>query len=199
MSDPRKARTRAQLVRAARDVIERGTMDVSIQEITDSAGVGFGSFYNHFADKSDLFEQAVGEILEEYAEDLDLLQATVSDPAERFSIGLRFSARLADVAPAVTRVFVAGGMRFLLQDRGLAPRARHDIERGIATGRFTVSNPNLALGAAAGSLFAYLHLRLQDPPAVAAAEAPELAERLLMAFGVPSRSAHRISHAPLPG
>lgn len=186
-------------MRAARDVIERGTMDVSIQEITDSAGVGFGSFYNHFADKADLFEQAVGEILEEYAEDLDLLQATVSDPAERFAIGLRFSARLADVAPAVTRVFVAGGMRFLLQDRGLAPRARHDIEQGIGTGRFTVSNPNLALGAAAGSLFTFLHLRLQDPPAVAADEAPELAERLLMAFGVPARSAHRIAHAPMPG
>ncbi len=32
---------------------------VSIQEITDAADLGFGSFYNHFTSKQELFEVAV--------------------------------------------------------------------------------------------------------------------------------------------
>ena len=56
----RKARTRRKLIEAAQDLLaERGTTDVSIQEITERADVGFGSFYNHFETKSELFEVAV--------------------------------------------------------------------------------------------------------------------------------------------
>ena len=48
----RRLETRARLVRAARDLMARkGVGATSIQEITDAADVGFGSFYNHFDSK----------------------------------------------------------------------------------------------------------------------------------------------------
>ncbi|MBN8933022.1 MAG: helix-turn-helix transcriptional regulator, partial [Rhizobium pusense] len=54
-NDRRRARTRRALLDAARRVIGRqGVENVTIQEITDEADVGFGSFYNHFATKEDL-------------------------------------------------------------------------------------------------------------------------------------------------
>ena len=46
--DRRKARTRQSLVEAAVRLIADGRGDrASIQEITDEADIGFGSFYNH--------------------------------------------------------------------------------------------------------------------------------------------------------
>ena len=84
--DRRKARTRAALVAAARRLLaSRDPAAVSIQEITDAAGVGFGSFYNHFQTKQELFDAAVQEVLEEHGAMLDTLTAGMGDPAEMFA------------------------------------------------------------------------------------------------------------------
>ena len=48
----RKRETRARLLEAAlRLSAERGMEGVAINEITEAADVGFGSFYNHFESK----------------------------------------------------------------------------------------------------------------------------------------------------
>ncbi|HVB23945.1 MAG TPA: TetR/AcrR family transcriptional regulator [Ktedonobacteraceae bacterium] len=65
----RKARTRAELLAAARQVFaERGFHDARIAEITQAADVGVGTFYLHFHDKDEAFnillEEAMGEIRE---------------------------------------------------------------------------------------------------------------------------------------
>ncbi len=110
---------------------ERGTSDVSIQEITDRADVGFGSFYNHFTSKSELFEAAVAEVLEEHGELLDQVTAGIDDPAEVFAVGVRATARLAEEQPAIAQVLVHAGLDYLLADDGLAPRALRDVERAV--------------------------------------------------------------------
>ncbi|HEV8175708.1 MAG TPA: TetR family transcriptional regulator, partial [Actinoplanes sp.] len=47
--DRRKARTRQALIDAAAGLIAEGRGErASIQEITEAADIGFGSFYNHF-------------------------------------------------------------------------------------------------------------------------------------------------------
>ena len=77
----RKAQTRAALVAAARDLLRtRDPAEVSIQEITDAADVGFGSFYNHFSAKQDLFDAAMDEVLEEHGAMLDDLTSGIEDP-----------------------------------------------------------------------------------------------------------------------
>ena len=58
--DRRKARTRQALIDAAVRLIAEGRGDrASIQEITEEADIGFGSFYNHFDSKEQLFETRV--------------------------------------------------------------------------------------------------------------------------------------------
>ena len=50
--DRRKARTRQALIDAAVRLIADGRSErASIQEITEAADIGFGSFYNHFESK----------------------------------------------------------------------------------------------------------------------------------------------------
>lgn len=197
-SDRRKALTRGRLVAAARTIlIQRGTSDVSIQQITELADVGFGSFYNHFDDKPALFRQAVGDLLEEYGEHLDDLTGQLTDPAETFATNLRITARLATHSPEVARVFVEGGMHYLVQDHGLAPRARRDIERAVAAGRFTVPDTEVMLACTAGFLFSCLQSRLQDPQRTDA-HTDDLVEVLLSMFGLNPDAARQVSHLALP-
>ena len=58
----RKMRTRAALIRAAQGFIAAGKLNVPVLEITQTADVGMGSFYNHFDSKEELFQAAVNEV-----------------------------------------------------------------------------------------------------------------------------------------
>jgi len=63
----RKARTRQALIDAAVRLIAEGRGDrASIAEITEEADIGFGSFYNHFDSKEQLFQTASQEVLERW-------------------------------------------------------------------------------------------------------------------------------------
>jgi len=55
----RRQETRAKLIRAAHELMgEKGIGATTIQEITDTADVGFGSFYNHFESKQAIVQAA---------------------------------------------------------------------------------------------------------------------------------------------
>jgi AcrR family transcriptional regulator len=61
-SERKRARTRAELLAAARKVFaQRGYHDTSIADITERADVGVGTFYLHFRDKDDMFNTLLDE------------------------------------------------------------------------------------------------------------------------------------------
>src|ERR1700724_3346554 len=65
----RKARTRADLLAAARQVFAtRGYHEASIAEITETADVGVGTFYLHFRDKDEIFKTLLEEGLRDIRE-----------------------------------------------------------------------------------------------------------------------------------
>ena len=109
--DRRKARTRGALIAAAREMLaSRDPAEVSIQEITEAADVGFGSFYNHFDSKEQLFETASGEVLERWGQMIDRACAGISDPAELFAVSLRISGRLGWTHPEIGRFLTGAGL-----------------------------------------------------------------------------------------
>lgn len=198
-TDRRRARTRRALLDAARRLIARkGTTDASIKEITDEADVGFGSFFNHFASKEDLFREAINEVLDGFGAQLDAACEGIDDWAIRYSIGVRMTARLAINQPSTARVLFAFGDTYLLSDKGLAPRALRDIENATAAGRFHVRNAQVALVSTAGCVLAFVRLGLDYPGRLTAKDADELAEQLLRMFGMNARSASSIAYRPLP-
>ncbi|MEV0464928.1 helix-turn-helix domain-containing protein [Nocardia tengchongensis] len=97
--DRRRERTRNTLLAAARKFLAEGRSAVSIQEITDEADVGFGSFYNHFESKEQLFDEAVRSALQVYSELRDSIVALYDDPAEIFAVSFRMTDRLQRQAP----------------------------------------------------------------------------------------------------
>jgi AcrR family transcriptional regulator len=196
--DRRKARTRRALIDAARRILaDKGTTQVSIQEITDEADVGFGSFYNHFESKEELFGVAVVEVLEALGEAVDAACASLDDPAEIYAVGVRVTCRIAHTRPAVAQVLLQTGFSYLSENQGLAARALRDIERGVESGRFEVRNPEAALATTAGSVLSHVAMSLQNRD-IDDRDADDLAELLLRMLGLSARSAQAVAHRPLP-
>jgi AcrR family transcriptional regulator len=197
--DRRKARTRQALVDAAVRLIAEGRGErASIQEITEAADIGFGSFYNHFASKEELFQTASEEALERWAQVIDAACAGLDDPAEVFATSLRISGRLAWDHPDLAAFITGAGLDLLDAPRGLAPRALRDIRAGQTAGRFTVSDPEIALSAIAGGLLGLLRLHARSPERVDASAVDELTEACLRLLGLPANQARRLARLRLP-
>jgi AcrR family transcriptional regulator len=197
--DRRKARTRQALIDAAVRLIADGRGDrASVQEITEAADVGFGSFYNHFDSKEQLFETASGEVLERWGQMIDRACAGISGPAELFAVSFRISGRLGWTHPEIGRFLTGAGLDVLDAPRGLAPRALRDIRAGQAAGCFTVPDAEIALSAVAGGLLGLLRLRQRHPERVTEAAVDQLAEAVLRLLGVTAPEATRIAALDLP-
>ena len=184
--DRRKARTRQALIDAAVRLIAEGRGDrASIAEITEEADIGFGSFYNHFDSKEQLFQTASEEVLERWGQMIDRATAALTDPAERFAVGARISGRLGWTHPDIAGFLTGAGLGVLDIPTGLAPRALRDIEAGQATGRFTVPGAEIALSAVAGGLLGLLRLCQRHPERVDETAVDQLAEAELRLLGNP--------------
>jgi AcrR family transcriptional regulator len=197
--DRRKARTRRALIEAAVRLIAEGRGDrASIAEITEAADIGFGSFYNHFDSKEQLFQTAAEEVMERWGQMIDRASASVSDPAEVFAVGLRISGRLGWTHPDIAGFLTGAGLDALDIPVGLAPRALRDIQAGQSAGRFTVPDAEIALSAVAGGLLGLLRMCQRHPERITEASVDQLAEAVLRLLGVPAHEAARLAALPLP-
>lgn len=198
--DRRKARTRGALVSAARSLLtSRDPAEVSIQEITEAADVGFGTFYNHFASKQELFDAAVEQVIEEHGAMLDQVTRGMPDAAEVFAASVRMTARFPKTHPELAKIIDRVGPRYLLAPFGLAPRAMRDLHRARDAGRFSYDDPAVALACTGGALLGVIHLSLTEPDADRIDRAADaLALQLLRMFGVAEADARAVVARPLP-
>jgi hypothetical protein len=193
----RKQRTRAALIKSAQAFVAAGRLNVPVLEITQSADVGMGSFYNHFDSKEQLFEAAVVDVLDAHGAVLDQIGSNIDDPAETFAASFRLTGRFFRSHPQESRILLANWTTLMTSDRGLAPRALRDIRAAVAAGRFRVDDPERALAVTAGILLGLASL-LQDPDRDDAHTTDALTEDLLRLLGMDDRDAHEICARALP-
>jgi AcrR family transcriptional regulator len=197
--DRRKARTRAALVAAAQRLLaEQGRADVSIQEITEAADVGFGTFYNHFVSKDELFDAALALTLEQHGALLDSVVGDLEDPAEVFSASVRLTGRLQRTHPQMARILVRTGMPYLISESGLAPLAMRDLQAAAERGRLDIDDPHTAVAMVGGALLGVLQLLETRPDLDIDRVTDQLAARLLCMFGMGRAEAQEIVARPLP-
>jgi AcrR family transcriptional regulator len=194
----RKAHTRSALVRAAHGFLAAGRTDVPILELTQAADVGMGSFYNHFDSKEQLFHAAVEESLDAHGALLDQLTTDVDDPAEVFARSFRLTGRLHRRQPQLSNVLLRNGLAIATSDKGIAPRARRDIEAATRAGRFTVNDVELAMTIVAGAALCLGQLLHDQPDRDDAQATDQITEDLLGMLGVPAHEARDICRRPLP-
>ena len=193
----RRETTRAKLLDAAKALFARQGVDSTrIQEITDEADVGFGSFYNHFASKEALIEAVLGDIVAAQGAEIDALTAHLDDPAEIISAAHRSFVRRARNDPDWAWLLVRLDVSHNVLHAALGPYARRDLRAGVRSGRLSVPHERIARHATGGALLAVMR-------AVLHGQAPKdadihHAEGVLRLLGLPVDEAAEVARRPLP-
>jgi AcrR family transcriptional regulator len=193
----RRQRTRAKLMSAARAVMARkGTDATTIQEITDEADVGFGSFYTHFESKQAIVEAIMAETLETFGSALDRISVAVTDPAEVLAASMRYGVERAIKEPDLGWFLVHSGLSAHQMRVGLGMRMARDVRIGIESGRLQADDLDATLFAVGGIVLSIMAGRLEG---ALESEAPERAATLaLILLGIPNPEAGEIARRPLP-
>ncbi len=205
----RKRETREKLLHAAFELIARKGIDaVAINEITEHADVGFGSFYNHFESKEAIYDAVLDAVFEQFGDALEQITRDLEDPAEVVATCVRHTLVRAKQEPLWGSFLLREGFKPQALTRGLGARLSRDIQKGIRLGRFEVRDPLVAVLMTGGGVLATIGAEL-----AAAEGGAALAKRLgfdvkniearatsaiLLGLGVQEDDAKRIVKRPLP-
>jgi AcrR family transcriptional regulator len=193
----RRLRTRAQLIEAARRIVAAKEIESApISEITDEAGVGVGSFYNHFATKEDLLKAVISDTFEAHGAALDRLHEGKTDVAEMFAQNVRLTVRMVDRDPIWGWFVVRTGLYVPQLRSSLGSRLARDLRRGFDAGRFASYDEETTVAAIGGALLGVMRAKLTG-------ELPRdadrfLAEQLLRLLGLRPEEAAEIAGRRLP-
>tara|TARA_R110002073_G_scaffold32209_8_gene97756 strand:- start:21 stop:677 length:657 start_codon:yes stop_codon:yes gene_type:complete len=106
----RRLETRRQLLQAGRALfVEKAVEQVSIESITERAGVAKGSFYNHFESREALFDEVIGLAIEELLAKYAAFDPPTEDPLVRARERGRFVFCTLLSDPATCRLLLQGG------------------------------------------------------------------------------------------
>ncbi|HEX3511326.1 MAG TPA: TetR/AcrR family transcriptional regulator [Solirubrobacteraceae bacterium] len=193
----RREATRASLIGAARRLFAaQGVEATRINEITEEADVGFGSFYNHFDSKDAIVQAVLSEAVAAQGAAIGALTADVEDPAEVVCAAHRYFVGLARSDPDWAWLLVRLDVSHNVLLDALGPLARRDLARGVEVGRFDVADQETALLASGGALLGVMRAVLdgEGPP-----DADRYhAEGILRAFGLSPADAAEVAARPAP-
>lgn len=193
-----RQRTRKKLLDAAYRVMSRvGVEATTINQITEEADLGFGSFYNYFTSKEEIARTVLHEQLSDFSNRMDKMNAGITDPSVRLSRNMRriFSRTRTD--PVWGWFFIRA--EYTLQELRSVFWDPHqsNLKEGLTKDiyRFDTSTTTAAhinFGATLSIMRAILEDRA-DPKAEA-----ETVELLMTLLGVPGEKARELATEVLP-
>lgn len=189
--------TRQKLIDAAlRVMAEKGVDGTAINDITEAADVGFGSFYNHFNSKAEI-AQAVFDI---HAAELGEITRFIGEREEDRAVAVAYIQKTF-ITKAVTDpvwgwfiIHAAVGLPDLW--RVFAEQGTGHIREGTTSGRFAVTCDQTAMRITLAALMATMRDLLDGTAKADAGE--ETIECLLRMLGVPGEEARKLSRRKLP-
>ena len=193
----KRQKTREALLDAARSlVLERGHEPIAIQDITECADVGLGTFYNYFDSKQAIFEAVLGQIRDNFNRDLDRIRQPLKDPALIVAQTLKFCFQQAQDNDEWSRFLTFSG---LIGDYSLhqdEEQCLTDLRRGVAAGRFKVEDISFAQSLVTGMV---RHVNNEITHGRLGRHAMEDTTRyILRMLGLPDLVAKALVQTPLP-
>lgn len=192
-----RERTRKKLIESVeRAIATKGFDSMTIEDITNGADVGFGTFYNYFTSKESITTALFND---KAAETRDIVD--------------EINAREADKAVAITyiqKVFLTRALHdpvwgwFVVRTQGTHQymkkfyyvRAVQDIGAGVKQGRFTTEAVEAAASITLSALVGSMRSLLEGDAPKQMAE--QTVECLMRMYGLPEEEAKRVSKLPLP-
>jgi AcrR family transcriptional regulator len=206
----RKREIRSRLLEAAlRLMAEKGMEGVAINEITEAADVGFGSFYNHFESKEAIYAALLDRVFGQFGVALDRLVQDIADPAEVVSVSARHVLLKSRRERVWGQFLVREGLspNALAFEHSLGERILRDIEKGVKAKRFPADDVLMMWISAGGTVLAAVFVELQSASPQAEVkrqgfDSDGLPERtaaaVLRILGLDRAEAKAISRRPLP-
>ncbi len=174
---------------------ERGVEAVTIQDITEAADVGHGTFYLHFDTKAEVLRPVIELLTNRIHDEVDRVTRGAEDPALRFAAGIRIALRAMGSDPLWNWFVFQSGTPFRRFAEEMGSPPVRDMRNGIASGRFRVADLATTVSFVDGALLGVLNAWSQGTLADDAAEAT--AELILQILGLPPEDAARIARESL--
>jgi AcrR family transcriptional regulator len=195
-SQRRRERTRLRIIEAAERLMrERGVDGVTVQDITEEADVGHGTFYLHFKNKAEVLRPVIDQLGDRIHERVDRATKGRADPAVRLAAGVRIALRAIAGDPLWNWYVFQSGTPFRRLAEGMGAPPVEDVNLGVAKGRFQVTDLRATWSFIDGALIGVLTAWNQGAVGEGAAETT--AELVLRTLGVPPSEASRIAHEPM--
>lgn len=192
----KRDRTRQSLLAAAQElVLERGLAAISIQDITDRAGVALGTFYNYFRTREEVADAVAALLQRAYDADIDAVTVGMADPVRIVAASTRQTLAWLTAGSDVGRLLFGAGLPFARFSIDVRMRALRDVRSGLDAGVFHVADPAVTLSLMTGMILGAsldLHLGSLDESAL-----PAVTEEVLRLLGVTPARARKVANEPL--
>ena len=189
--------TRDRIIREAESLMRSRPIDeITIQDITDAAEIGHGTFYLHFKSKYEVLIPIVEEEAIRWDEIIQRRVSDVDDPAIVLASSSRYMARVI-VADPLWRWFLQhSGVPVDDMRQAIGRFGARDFGRGLMSGRFKVPELSIAssymLGGFVNGLLASFDSA--DPNRTI----DQMVEMFLRVVGLNPEEAEKIANLPLP-
>jgi AcrR family transcriptional regulator len=185
------------LVEAAQRLMrQQGVDETSVQQITEEADVGLGTFYLHFESKVEVLAAVVAEMMEEHREQVERITARLEDPAEIVGAAVRYTLHHVVRDPLWSWFLLRSGLPVERLREAFGEHASGHVLQGIAKGRFQQQDVAALSSFLTGAVTGVISER------VAGRLGPEAdhvaAELFLVTLGVPRADAAAIARRPIP-
>jgi AcrR family transcriptional regulator len=188
----RRARTRAELIRAARTLYAARTFDsVTVDDVVNAAEVAKGTFYVHFDDLDDLQSVLADDLAREFDELLQPRRLSLDDPIERIAAGCGAFINEAMRDPIWGVLIVRSAAAMPGVARNARGRLNEDIRRAAANGRLHDVVPEIAFEFVFGITVRAMQSAAEGR--LKAKHAPLIVAGILRAIGVPAEEAREIA------
>jgi AcrR family transcriptional regulator len=193
----KKQDTRARILVAAETLMRANPIDgVTIQDITDAADVGHGSFYLHFKSKYEVLVPIIHAHAASLDQKLQKVIPAISDPAEVMAISARYMARMI-VADELWKWFLRhSGVPSEEIQKAVGHFSDRDFEEGYRSGRFKINDRVATRDYAFGGLVNCLMTAFDSEDPLQLID--DGAELMLRVFGLSPEQANEIAHRQLP-
>ena len=188
----RRARTRAELIRAARTLYAARTFDsVTVDDVVNAAELAKGTFYVHFDDLDDLQSVLGDELAQEFDELLQPRRLSLDDPIERIAAGCGAFINQALQDPIWGALIVRAASAIPDFARATRGRLSEDIRRAAASGLLHDVVPEIAFEFAIGITVRAMQSAAEGR--LRPKHAPLIVAGILRAIGVPAEEAREIA------
>ena len=201
LKSPRVQRKREKARQRILDAAEKlmraqGVEGVTIQDITDAADVGHGTFYTHFKTKMDVLVPIAEATAKRLTRRMDKMTADMDDAAEIVSISVRHMLHAIEKDPLWTWFLCNSKLPMDDMRRGVDGSGARDVRQGIEQGRFAPMSEAVAESFLLGALIGVVQERLTKAHDEKTVE--EAAEMTLRTLGLSPAEAKELAHRPLP-